>query len=57
LLNDFQVKKEPVPLRKMKTRGSVLSDRFENILKRNVVGNYENSFMKKRNRKYIIIIK
>jgi hypothetical protein len=51
-LTDFHVKKEPIPLRKMKTRTSIISERFENILKRNVVGEYNNNNTKKRkNRK------
>jgi hypothetical protein len=49
-LKDFDAKKEPVPLRKMKTKGNILRDRFENILKRNVLGEYESKAHKK-NRK------
>jgi len=43
LLRDFQVKKEGIPLRKMKTRNTVISERFQNILKRNVVGEFNHN--------------
>jgi len=52
LLKDFQVKKDPIPLRKMKTKTNIISERFENILKRNVVGEFTHKLNKKaRNRK------
>jgi hypothetical protein len=51
LLRDFQVKKDPIPLRKLKTKNNVMSERFENILKRNVIGEYQNDHAKKKNRK------
>ena len=52
MLTDFNVKKEHVPLRNMKTRNNTISERFENIIKRNVVGqfNHDNT-KKKKNRK------
>ncbi len=51
LLKDFQIKKEPIPLRKMKPKTNVLSERFENILKRNIIGEYSLDNTKKKNRK------
>lgn len=38
LLEDFEVKKEPVPLRKIKSNTNFLKDRFNNVIKRNVLG-------------------
>lgn len=51
LLEDFQVKKDPVPLRKLKTSSNFLSDRWENVIKRNVLGKYTRETSKKKNRK------
>ena len=50
-LEDFQVKKEQVPLRKLKPNSNFLSDRWDNIIKRNVLGIYTRSQSKKANRK------
>jgi hypothetical protein len=50
-LKDFQIKKDPIPLRKMKPKTNVLSERFENILKRNIIGEYSLDNTKKKNRK------
>jgi hypothetical protein len=54
-LEDFQVRKAPLPLRKMKATNNLLRDRFENIIKRDLVGEVS-SKVKKRNRKYIFLI-
>jgi len=51
LLKDFEVNQEPLPLRKMRTANSLVSDRFTNIIKRNVIGEYSRPKVKKRNRK------
>ena len=50
-LEDFQVKKEQIPLRKLKPNSNFLSDRWDNIIKRNVLGIYTRSQSKKGNRK------
>jgi len=50
LLNDFDTNREPVPLRKMRANNQLIADRFSNIIKRNIVGEYA-SRHKKRNRK------
>ena len=42
LLEDFQVNKEPVPLRKMREEINPLSERWDNIMKRNIIGEYSN---------------
>ena len=51
LLEDFQVNKEPVPLRKMREDINPLSERWENIMKRNMIGEYSNKIRKTGNRK------
>ena len=51
LLEDFQVNKEPVPLRKMREEINPLSERWENIMKRNMIGEYSNKVRKTGNRK------
>ena len=51
LLEDFQVNKEPVPLRKMREEINPLSERWENIMKRNMIGEYSNKIRKTGNRK------
>lgn len=50
MLEEFVSNPEPTPLRKLRTNNNLISERFNNILKRNVVGEY-NSKVKKRNRK------
>jgi hypothetical protein len=49
-LEDFQVRKAQLPLRKIKMGNYLIRDRFENIIKRNLVGEIS-SKAKKRNRK------
>ena len=49
-MNDFDTNREPVPLRKMRANNQLIADRFSNIIKRNIVGEYA-SRHKKRNRK------
>ena len=51
LLEDFQVNKEPVPLRKMREEINPLSERWDNIMKRNMIGEYSNKIRKPGNRK------
>ena len=51
LLEDFQVNKEPIPLRKMREEINPLSERWENIMKRNMIGEYSNKIRKTGNRK------
>jgi len=51
LLNDFQVKTDQIPLRKLKPTNSIVNERFENMLKRNTVGEYSHPKLRKRNRK------
>ena len=51
LLEDFQVNKEPVPLRKMREEINPLSERWDNIMKRNIIGEYSNKIRKPANRK------
>ena len=51
LLEDFQVNKNPVPLRKMKEEINPLSERWNNIMKRNMLGEQSNKIRKKGNRK------
>ena len=51
LLEDFQVNKAPVPLRKMKEEINPLSERWNNIIKRNMIGEYSTKVRKKGNRK------
>lgn len=51
LLTDFQVKKDIQPLRKQKAKTSLLSDRFENILKRKEIGEFSLKLKNKKNRK------
>ena len=51
LLEDFQVNKNPVPLRKMKEEINPLSERWNNIMKRNMIGEYSNKIRRKGNRK------
>ena len=41
---------EPVPLRLLRSNNQLIADRFSNIIKRNIVGEYA-SRAKKRNRK------
>lgn len=50
LLEEFIVKKDPTPLRKMKSNRNYISERFDNIVKRNVIGK-DNQNTKKINRK------
>ena len=51
LLEDFQVNKTPVPLRKMREEINPLSERWNNIMKRNMIGEYSTKTRKKGNRK------
>ena len=51
LLEDFQVNKNPVPLRKMKEEINPLSERWNNIMKRNMIGEYSTKIRKHKNRK------
>ena len=51
LLEDFQVNKEQVPLRKMREDINPLSERWDNIMKRNMIGEYSNKVRKPNNRK------
>jgi len=52
LLNDFQVNTSAVPLRKIKTSTSAIRERFDNILKRNIIGDFNpKEKLKKKNRK------
>ena len=51
LLEDFQVNKEPIPLRQMREDINPLSERWENIMKRNMIGEYSNKIRKTGNRK------
>ena len=51
LLEDFQVNKNPIPLRKMKEEINPLSERWNNLIKRNMIGEYSNKIRKKGNRK------
>ena len=51
LLEDFQVNKGPIPLRQMKEDINPLSERWENIMKRNMIGEYSNKIRKTGNRK------
>lgn len=50
LLEEFVANPEPIPLRKLKTNNNLISDRFANIIKRNIIGDLK-SKAKKRNRK------
>ena len=49
LLEDFQVNKNQVPLRKMKEEMNPLSERWNNIIKRKMLGEYSNKVRKKIN--------
>ena len=51
LLEDFQVNKNPVPLRRMKEEINPLSERWNNILKRNMIGEYTTKIRRPGNRK------
>ena len=51
LLEDFQVNKGPIPLRKMREEINPLSERWNNIMKRNMIGEYSNKIRKPMNRK------
>ena len=51
LLEDFQVNKNPVPLRRMREEINPLSERWSNIMKRNMIGEYSNKIRKHGNRK------
>ena len=51
LLEDFQVNKEQLPLRKMREEINPLSERWDNIMKRNMIGEYSNKIRKPGNRK------
>ena len=51
LLEDFQVNKTQVPLRKMREEINPLSERWNNIMKRNMIGEYSTKIRKKGNRK------
>jgi hypothetical protein len=51
LLEDFIAKKESIPLRKMKPKNNMVNERFENILKRKVIGEYTSNYQRKRNKK------
>ena len=51
LLEDFQVNKTQVPLRKMREEINPLSERWNNIIKRNMIGEYTTKTRKKANRK------
>ena len=51
LLEDFQVNKEQIPLRKMREEINPLSERWDNIMKRNMIGEYSNKKRKTGNRK------
>ena len=46
---DYKINKKGVTLKNLTTDKSLISDRYENILKRNIIG--ESSVKKKRNRK------
>ena len=50
MLEEFVANPEPMPLRKLRTNNKLISDRFANIIKRNIIGEYNNK-LKKRNRK------
>ena len=51
LLEDFQVNKNPLPLRKMKEEINPLSERWDNIMKRNMIGEYSYKLRRPKNRK------
>ena len=51
LIEDFAIGKEPLPLRKIRPSTSTLSERWENVIKRNIIGKYNPTEGKKRNRK------
>ena len=51
LIEDFAIRKEPLPLRKIRPSSNTLSDRWENVIKRNMIGKYNPTEGKKRNRK------
>ena len=51
LLEDFQVNKNPVPLRKIREEINPLSERWNNIMKRNMIGEYSIKMRKPKNRK------
>jgi lambda repressor-like predicted transcriptional regulator len=46
---DYKINKQGVSLKNLTTENSLISERFENIMKRKIVG--ENSVKNKRNRK------
>ena len=51
LLEDFQVNKTPIPLRKMREETNQLSERWNNIMKRKMIGEYSTKIRKPGNRK------
>jgi len=51
LLEDFQVNKTPVPLRKMREEINPLSERWNNIMKRKMIGEYSTKIRRPGNRK------
>lgn len=51
LIEDFAIRKEPLPLRKIRPSTNTLSERWENVIKRNIIGKYNPTEGKKRNRK------
>ena len=51
LLEDFQVNKAPVPLRKMREEINPLSERWDNIMKRKMIGEYSTKIRRPGNRK------
>lgn len=51
LLEDFQVNKAPVPLRKMREEINPLSERWNNIMKREMIGEYSTKIRRPGNRK------
>ena len=51
LLEDFQVNKNHIPLRKMREEINPLSERWNNIMKRNMIGEYTTKIRKPGNRK------
>ena len=51
LLEDFQVNKAPIPLRNMREEINPLSERWDNIMKRKMIGEYSTKIRRPGNRK------
>jgi len=45
------VKADPIPLRKLKNNVNSISDKFDNFLKRNIVGEFSRHSRSRKNRK------